>query len=144
MERIADLKEELISLEHRFNGLGEVVSTNCFIRVDGIDCLVFEPWPFSNTMYSHKMNGPGLRYEVAVCLNIGRIVWINGPFVGSKNDSSVIFREGLSTYLYNKEAVEADTGYKGDFKLKYPGMGKEFKCRKMKSNARPQHEAVNG
>ena len=135
VEKIADLKDEVISLENRFNGLDSIVATNCFISVDGTDCPVFEPWPFSKKMYSHKLNGPGLKYEVAVCLKTGWIVWINGPFVGSKNDST-IFKEGLTNHLYNDKAVEADAGYKGDFKLKGPGMGGSSEGRKMKSNAR--------
>ena len=68
------------------------------MSVDGTDCPVFEPWPFSKKMYSHKLNGPGVKYEVGVCLMTGRIVWTNGPFVGSKHDGN-IFRNGLSQLL---------------------------------------------
>ena len=143
VQRIAELKDDVISLDNRFDGLDGVAYTNCFISVDGTDCPVFEPWPFSTKMYSHKLNGPGLKYEVAVCLKTGRIVWINGPFAGSKNDGT-IFREGLSRLLHEDEAVEVDKGYAGDDKMKLPGMGKDSKERKMKSNARAQQEAVNG
>ena len=89
VEKIAALKDEVIHLDNRFEGLDAVVSTNCFISVDGTDCPVFKPWPFSKKMYSHKLNGPGLKYEVAVCLKTGQIVWISGPFVGSKTDSTI-------------------------------------------------------
>ena len=117
--------------------------TNCFISVDGTDCPVFEPWPFSKDMFSHKFNGPGLKYEVAVCLKTGEIVWTSGPFVGSKNDGA-IFREGLSRLLHDEEAVEVDNGYGGDNKMKTPRVGIDSKERKTKSIARAQHEAVNG
>ena len=70
-------------------------------------------------------------------------MWINGPFAGSKNDGT-IFREGLGTLLHEDEAVEVDQGYAGDNKMKLPGMGKDSKERKMKSNTRAQQEAVNG
>ena len=143
VERISLLKPDLIKLDNRFEGLGSVANTNCFISVDGTDCPVFEPYPFSKKMYSHKLNGPGVKYEVAVCLKTGKIVWINGPFEGSKNDGS-IFREGISTKLYPEEAVEVDRGYGGDFKMKNPTMGYDSKERKMKSNARAHHEIVNG
>ena len=43
IKQIADLKEEVISLENRFDGLGQVANTNCFISVDGTDCPMFEP-----------------------------------------------------------------------------------------------------
>ena len=69
--------------------------------------------------------------------------WTNGFFVASTNNST-IFRNGLSTLLHVEEAVEVDAGYGGDNKMKTPGMGIDSKERKMKSNARAQHEAVNG
>eukprot|EP00536_Pseudo-nitzschia_multiseries_P016490 jgi/Psemu1/46397/gm1.46397_g len=94
-------------------------------------------------MHSHKFNGPAVKYEVGVCLKTGWIVWINGPFVGSKNDGT-IFKEGLSNLLHDDEAVEVDRGYRGDDKMKLPDMGFTWIERKMKSNARLQHETVNG
>ena len=143
VKRISELKDDVIKLENRFEGLGGVANTNCFISVDGTDCPVFEPYPFKSSMFSHKLNGPGLKYEVAVCLKTAKIVWINGPFEGSKNDGT-IFRQGLSTLLYPEEAVEVDRGYLGDDKMKGPSMGMNSRKRKMKSNARAQHEIVNG
>ena len=141
--RIAELKDDVIQLENRFEGLGGVAYTNCFMSADGTDCPVFEPWPFSPSMYSHKLNGPALKYEVGVCLMTGRIVWVNGPFEGSANDAT-IFKNGLSLVLHDEEKVECDRGYKGDDKMMVPNMGFDSKERKMKSNARAQHEAVNG
>ena len=145
VKRIAELKEDVISLESRFDGIEDgVATTNCFISVDGRNYPVFESWPFSTKMFSHKLNGPGVKYEVAVCIKTQRIVWINGPFVGSKHDGT-IFRTDLSPLLFDDKAVECDRGYGGDFKMKSPGMGDSTsKERKMKSNFRAQHEAVNG
>eukprot|EP00536_Pseudo-nitzschia_multiseries_P013971 jgi/Psemu1/37047/gm1.37047_g len=80
-----------------------------------------------------------VKYEVGVCLKTGWIVWINGPFVGSKNDET-IFKEGLSNLLHDNEAVEVDRDYRGDDKMKLPDMGFTQIERKMKSNARSQHE----
>eukprot|EP00536_Pseudo-nitzschia_multiseries_P006474 jgi/Psemu1/193182/e_gw1.138.9.1 len=143
IERITDLKDDVICLGNRFDGLNGIATTNCFISVDGTDCPAYEPWPFSRQMYSHKLNGPGIKYEVGVCLKTGWIVWINGPFVGSANDAT-IFKEGLSTLLHDDEGVEVDRGYKGDDEMKLPDMGMTSKQRKMKANARAQHETVNG
>eukprot|EP00536_Pseudo-nitzschia_multiseries_P001354 jgi/Psemu1/3171/gm1.3171_g len=94
-------------------------------------------------MYSNKFNGPGVKYEVGVCLKTGWIVWINRPFVGSKNDGT-IFKEGLSNLLHDNKAVEVYRGYRGDDKMKPPDMGFTRKERKMKSNAWALHETVNG
>eukprot|EP00536_Pseudo-nitzschia_multiseries_P015770 jgi/Psemu1/43791/gm1.43791_g len=94
-------------------------------------------------MYSHKFNGPAVKYEVGVCLKTGWIVWINRPFVGSKNDGT-IYKEGLSNLLHDDEAVEVDRGYRGHDKMKLPDMGLTGIERKMKSNAQSQHETVKG
>eukprot|EP00536_Pseudo-nitzschia_multiseries_P018369 jgi/Psemu1/55253/gm1.55253_g len=124
IERIANLKDDLICLGNRFDGLNGIATTNCFIN-----------------MYSHKLNGPGIKYKVGVCLKTGWIVRINGPFVGSANDAT-IFKERLSTLLQDDEGVEVDWGYKGDDKMKLPDMGMTSKQRKMKANARAQHETA--
>ena len=72
--------------------------------MDGADCPVFEPWPFNKGMFSHKLNGPGLKCELAVCIRTSLIVWINCPSRGGKHDS-VIFRENLSGLPFDDEAV---------------------------------------
>ncbi len=33
------------------------------VTVDGVDFHIFEPVPIDSKWYSHKLNGPGLRYE---------------------------------------------------------------------------------
>eukprot|EP00536_Pseudo-nitzschia_multiseries_P000054 jgi/Psemu1/176/gm1.176_g len=146
IEQIADLKDGVICLGNRFDSLNEIATTNCFIScfisVDGTDCPAYEQWAFSQQMYLHKLNGPGVKYKVGVCLKTGWIVWINGPFVGSGNDAT-IYKEGSSTLLHDNEGVEVDQGYKGDDKMKLPDMGMTSKQRKMKANARAQHERVN-
>eukprot|EP00536_Pseudo-nitzschia_multiseries_P000036 jgi/Psemu1/138/gm1.138_g len=48
--------------------------------------------------------------------------------------------EGLSNILHDDEAVEVDRGYRGDDKMKLPYMGFTRIEKKMKSNARAQHE----
>ena len=52
----------------------------CKITVDGTDFRIQEPIPFNPKWYSHKFKGPGLRYEVAICIKTGCIVWVIGPF----------------------------------------------------------------
>ena len=51
----------------------------CLVSVDGTDFCIMEPWPFSTKWWSHKFNGPGLRYEIVVCMQTGWIVMVNGP-----------------------------------------------------------------
>ena len=83
----------------------------CKVTVDGTDCPIQEPIPFSKKWYSHKFKKAGLRYEVAVNIKTGDIVWINGPFpCGSWNDIK-IFRCNLKLLIPPGEMVEADKGW---------------------------------
>jgi hypothetical protein len=69
-----------------------------------------EPSPFWSGWKSHKSGGPGVRYEVAVCIQTGHIVWIHGPFpAGSWNDLK-IFQMKMKALLKPGERVEADGG----------------------------------
>jgi hypothetical protein len=64
--------------------------------------------------YSHKFKGPGLRYEVGVCIQTGDLVWINGPFPCGAWPDIKIFRQDLIGCLTGGEKVEADKGYRGE------------------------------
>ena len=140
IEMVADLKDEVILLDDRFEGWNE--QSQCLLTVDGTDCPINEPWPFDGKWYSEKFNGPAIKYEVAVCIQTSHICWVNGPFPASKNDNA-IFKDGLATHLADDEAVEADSGYAGD-QLKTPTVATSRRERKMKSVARGRHENVNG
>ena len=142
INKIAELKEDVICLDKRFDELQADVHVNCFISVDGTDCPVFEPWPFDEKMCSHKMNGPALKYEVAVAISTGFIVWVNGPFKGGKGDSE-IFKEGLKHHLLDNEYVEVDAGYRGDDAFMNPDMAANSRGRKNKSIVRGRHENIN-
>lgn len=60
------------------------------------------------------MNGPGLRYEVAVSIQDGDIVWVNGPFKPGIYNDLMIFWSGLKKQLATGERVIADDGYRGE------------------------------
>ena len=139
--KVADLKDEVIDFNKRFAGWDGL--TQCLILIDGTDCPVQEPWPFYGQWYSSKFNGPAVKYEVGVCIKTGFIVWLNGPFVASKNDGR-IFRETLEGLLAADESVEVDGGYKGSDKMKGPTAATSQKDRKQKLVVRGHHENVNG
>jgi len=61
LEKIASLRDEVIKLEDRFVGWDGVAS--CLMSIDGVDCMVNEPWPFDKKWFSEKFNGPGVKYE---------------------------------------------------------------------------------
>lgn len=141
VEKIAELKEEIILLDNRFADYPG--DTNCLMSVDGTDCPVMEPWPFDPQWYSHKFNGPGVKYELGVCIATGFIVWVNGPFHCGVGDST-IFKGTLSGLLAEDEGVEVDGGYKGDASLKNPNVNRSRVQRQQKATVRARHETVNG
>ena len=88
-----------------------------------MDCTDFrcrEPWPFikeiSTIWFSHKFKGPGLRYEIAISISTGNIVWANRPFPCGVPDLK-IFRQNLRRQLTPGEKVVADQGYNGNTKI---------------------------
>lgn len=109
------------------------------IFVDGTDFRILQWKPFWKGWYSFKFKGPGVRYEVALCIRTGDIVWINGPFPCGKNPDIVIFRYGLKHALAEGEKAEADAGYKGEgahIVLPRPGDA-------MQTRVRSRQETVN-
>ena len=80
--------------------------------------MINEPYPYqrewSKSWFSPKFHGPGLRYEIAISILSGDIVWVNGPFpCGDFNDLQIFMDFGLKDNLEKDERVEADDGYGG-------------------------------
>jgi len=115
---------------------------DCYTSVDGSDFRINEPTPFSTKWYSHKHNGPGLRYEIAVSIFGGRIVWASGPFKCGENSDVSIFRRGLKKRLDTDEFVIADNGYHDERCITPPR--ENHPLRKRFSQIRARHETVNG
>lgn len=110
--------------------------------VDGVDVSIFEPVPFDRKWYSHKSNTPALRYEVAVSIEKGEIVWINGPFPAGESNDLQIFRRGLKYILDLEEVMVADKGYPDASAL----LGTDV-CicqRNLDRSIRARHESLNG
>lgn len=120
------------------------------VTVDGVDFKIREPsytvgTPEYRIWFSHKFNGPGLRYEIGVCIQTGNIVWIAGPFPAGDYPDVEIFQIGMMNYLDNGETVEADSGYTGDIPVRTPDdFGGNIEWRRMKGQARARHETING
>ena len=126
--------------------LGAMVGDLCFVSIDGTDFRIQEPKPFWKGWFSEKFHGPGIRYEIAICIRTGSIVWINGPFPAGHYTDLVIFRLKLLSWLEAGEKVEADHGYDGEecfiqtpkcFNDNRPIAAQQHK------RARARHEVVN-
>ena len=90
----------------------------CKVTIDGTDVPLQEPYPYTDAynrrFYSVKLKRAAYTYEVAVCIQTGDIVWINGPFKAGEWAEVKIFRRNLKNMLAPGEMVEADAGYHDD------------------------------
>ena len=142
IDKIFSLQNIVINLHNRFSGYDICnVNTDCLMTLDGMDIPCCEPHPFNKGMYSQKHNGPGIQYQIAICIKTGWIVWIHGPFAGGICERTV-FMGGLNKYLLPGEFVEADQGFTNVPTIKTPGAAITSKQKKQKSVARSRHECI--
>ena len=112
--------------------------------VDGTDFAVNEVHPTQRELYSHKIKSAALRYEIAISINGGDIVHINGPFHAGAWSDLRIFHEKLKGKLLPGEMVEADSGYAGDPNtVRLPNHHGSAQEKEMKARARARHETCN-
>ena len=121
------------------------------MTVDCTDCRISEPYPYervwSNRWFSPKFKGAGLRYEIAVSIMRGEIVWVNGPFpCGQYPDIKIFMECGLKDNLDEGERVEADNGYEGadpDFAKSKSGIFHPKSASSIRNTVCARHETVN-
>ena len=117
------------------------------MTVDGTDFRIERQTGKAKSWFSHKFKGPGLRYEVAVSILGGDIVWVHGPFPCGDWPDIVIFRSAMINYLDNGERVEADDGYIGESPMYVKCPKKDYvssqEQKKMKQKVRCRQETVN-
>jgi DDE superfamily endonuclease len=117
--------------------------SRCKISVDGTDCPIREPSEFSSRWYSHKFKGPGLRYEVGICIQTGWIVWKNGPYPCGSFPDITIARDRLHNYMAIGEMYVADRGYKDGRQYGDCPTGYNTPGQRMRGIVRARHESVN-
>jgi hypothetical protein len=108
--QIAILESRVIKWEGR---RVDDIQNDAMSSVDGTDCKVPNYKPFWKGFFSHKITS-GVRWEVALCLRTGEIVWIHGPFPCGRWPDIEIFRHSMLSHLDEGEKVEADDGYIGE------------------------------
>jgi hypothetical protein len=85
------------------------------VSVDDTDFRINQPTPLWKGWYSHKFKSVGVRYEVAISIQSGDIVWIHGPFSCGKFPDLTIFQMGLKQMLLpTSERSKADGDYRGE------------------------------
>jgi len=115
------------------------------ISVDGTDFRLPAQHRWRH-WYSFKFKTSGYRYEVALCIATGHIVWINGPFPCGANPDINIFRKGLKQLLLQAgEKAQADLGYRGEkhTTIIIPNQFDSKAIKKLKDDVRARHETVN-
>lgn len=115
------------------------------MTVDGTDFMIREPIPFNPKWYTKKFHGPGLRYEVGICIQTGWICWLNGPYPCGEWPDIRISRDALIYCLRRGEKVCCDRGYRGSAFHLVPDdtAGRNPHKERMKSKARARHETIN-
>ena len=119
----------------------------CKMSVDGTDFKINQPQNFEKKWFSHKFRGPAVRYEVALNIQTGDIVWSHGPFQPGEHTDLAIFLQGLAHKLKPGERVEADRGYRGWPRFvdcPNTNVGSGPLQRAFKANVRSRHELCNG
>ena len=115
------------------------------LDVDGTDLAIEEPERLINPRwwFSHKLNRAAVRYEVAIAIHTGWIVWVNGPYACGRNSDLRIARDKIIHLLRLGEKIVADGGYRdgGDFMETPTGLNNPDQ--RMKKVARARHETVN-
>ncbi len=115
------------------------------LSVDGTDCPIQEPRNNPNSdWYSHKLNGPGLDYELGLEIHRNQLCWINGPFPAGYTDLRV-FRlpDGLKGKIPEGKLVIADNGYKGEPTIRIPNRADSEIVKTFKRRVKARHESFN-
>ena len=143
VRKIAALKEEHIVWDCR---LDREDTETFIISVDGTDYRAQEKsneeLNVDKKQYSKKFNHGGLKYEIAVGIASGKVVWVSGPHRGGKNDQT-IFQEGLQAKIKAGKLAIADGGYSGP-KVSVPNRREPKEVRQFKARVRARHETLNG
>jgi hypothetical protein len=115
----------------------------CRVTVDGTDFRIYEPGPFNPKWFSHKFRGPGVRYEIGLCIQTGWIVWVNGPYPCGEWSDLKIARHLLIHELDDREKYLGDGGYSDGRQWSETPNGLNNNDQAMKAVARARHETVN-
>jgi hypothetical protein len=124
--------------------LGNNDGSRARVTVDGTDFPILEQLPFNSKWFSFKFNGPGVRYEVAISIQTGDIVWVHGPFPCGEWPDLRIAREALIYALDAGEMYLADGGYHDGNNWSDTPNGLNNFEQYQKSLARARHETANG
>ena len=116
--------------------------------IDGTHCPLWEPRPFSTEWSSHKYGKkPAANYELAIRLDVPKLMWVYGPTRPGKDNDLDVFRMELKQKMLDElpgRRIIADKGYRGEPDI--ISTFNEFDTREMwefKDRAQARHETFN-
>ena len=119
------------------------VGQECFMMVDGTNFKIQEPIPFDPKWCSHKFKGPGVRYEIGICIKTSYIVCINGPYPAGEYSDRKIASLFLDHAIETWERYIADGGYADILAARVTPTGLHNYSDTILAQARAQHETIN-
>ncbi|KAF0738930.1 hypothetical protein Ae201684_005301 [Aphanomyces euteiches] len=130
---------DCINWDNRFDNAHP--EATLFVSLDGTDFRIREPSEFDPCWYSHKFHGPGLRYEIGICIATGWIVWAHGGVPCGSWPDLRLARDAFCSFVGPNEMTLADRGYCDPRYFIYPRPGRDDVRRQKEVMAR--HETCN-
>ena len=94
--------------------------------------------------FSHKLNKPGLSYEIALHLYKNKVACINGPYRAGESDLTIFRKEnGLKSKIPPHKLVIADNGYGNEPQVSIPNQFDGDQVKAFKRCARARQENFN-
>jgi len=116
--------------------------------IDGTHCPIWEPRPFSTEWSSHKLGKkPAVNYELAIRLDVPKLMWVYGPTRPGKDNDIDVFRMKLKQKMTDELPgwrIIGDKGYTGEADI--ISTFNEFDTRELwefKDRAQARHETFN-
>jgi len=123
--------------------------TDFIVSVDGTHCNFPDPKHATLSKdpryFSHKHNGAGLAYELALSLFSSTLVWLKGPIPAGTSDLAIYKSDLKAKIPIGKKAI-TDRGYNdaNDPRLAQPNSHDSADLKEFKARARMRQEVFNG
>lgn len=139
-QRLSALKPEMIVLPPVDPESPEII----WLIIDCTDCPIEEPQPWTSKWYSHKFEGPAIKYEIATSF-AGDVAWGSEPYRGGKGDRE-IFQDRLQGLTPENCVNLVDLGYVKDGLAKVTHIRPTDSAadRKLKKRLLARQETLNG
>lgn len=112
------------------------------MSIDATDCPIAETHPIDKDFYSFKFHAAGLKYEIAVSIHGGNIVWVYGGVPCGIYSDLTLARESFVDQLLPNEKAVADGVYRDNRYFITPLYNPD--SIQAQKEIRARHEKVNG